>query len=605
MSPRFSQVTEVLQQFLGRPSRSRTILRVTGEVLLLVAILVFAAWRFWWPPTLAANLPQESAKYVVGAWNLYKTGRYEVIINHRAHPADGGLGYGLLIVPSFRLAGEFIGNAIYTQLALAILVCVAIYLAMRLCFGVWPALLAAVMPPLHFTFYQYARMLDTSIPTTFFLLTGLLLFLWILRPSRGAPAKWALWGLCAGWATAVRTNNALVFLALTLALVWLQRPRAGECVRNLAAATIGAAPLMVPLLWYNHHYCGAWLRDAHAYWQSNPFDNLSRVFGLRCVFGLPDYSRDMNDRGNLVFYLRELASQFIPWRAFHQLFVAWDRGLVFTLTGVMVIGIFFASRRATANAHARHFLWFSLIMVGVTLLFYSFCEFRANRYIVPLAPFCGAFIGVGIVDTVRWLRLRRHTVTLIPLFILIVAVSYYRLVRLRPVVKGDVFPIGAIVRFMSSNTESNAVIISQVYPPLLELFLVRDTQRQLVPLVSRTVYRVQPRPPRDPSKIPMYITNGYPGDMENGAVDLFKFSALEDPLRIQQFLNDDIPVYVIDHSMGLFMNDNLTALNRHFELVAAATIEPSGRESLRSLFPISEGVVVWRLRPRTPGFLLQ
>jgi 4-amino-4-deoxy-L-arabinose transferase-like glycosyltransferase len=602
---RLRQLTDAVTGYLARHNRVRLALPILGEIALVAAIIGFAAWRLWVPPNLAANLPQESGKYVVGAWNLYKTGHYEVYINHKAYPAMGGLGYGFLIVPSFWLAGEFIGNAIYTQLALAILVCVAMYLAMRLCFGVWPALLAALMPPLYFTFYEYARMLDTSIPSAFFLVTGLLVFLWILRRSSGGLIQWALWGLCAGWATAVRSSNAPMFLALTLALVWLLRPRAGECVRNLMAVTIGAAPLMAPLLWYNHHYCGSWLRDAHAYWQSNPFDNFSRVFGLRCAFGLPDYNREMNDRGNLVFYLRELASQFIPWQDFPATFDAWGRGLIFALSAVMVIGVFFTFRRAAVNPHARHFLWFSVITVGVTLLFYSFCEFRANRYIVPLAPFCAAFVAVGIVDTVRRLWLRKHTATLIPLFILIVAVSYYRLFRSRPTVRGDLFPVGAIVRFIPSNIESNAVIISQIYPPLLELLLVRDTQRQLVPLVSRTAYRVQPRPPRDRSKIPMYITNGYPGDMENGAVDLFEFSALEDPRRIQQFLNENIPVYVIDHSMGLFMNDDLATLNRNFELVWFARLNPSERESFRSLFPVSEGVVVWRLKPRPPGFLPQ
>jgi 4-amino-4-deoxy-L-arabinose transferase-like glycosyltransferase len=595
---RFYRLKNAATGYLARHSRVRLALPILGEIALVAVVIAFAAWRFWMPPNLTAALRQESAKYVVGAWNLYKTGHYEVYINHRAHPADGGLGYGLLIVPSFWLAGEFIGNAIYTQLALAISVCVAMYLAMRLCFGVWPALLAALMPPLYYTFFQYAQMLDTSIPTAFFLVTGLLVFLWILRPSHGALAQWALWGLCAGWATAVRTNNALVFLALTLALVWLLRPRAWECVRNLMAATIGAAPLVVPLLWYNHHYCGAWLRDAHAYWQSNPFDNLSRAFGLRCAFGLPDYSRDMNDRGNLVFYLREISSQFVPWRVHPINLGAWERGLMFALTGVMLVGILFAFRRATAHPHARHFLWFSLITIGVTLLFYSFCEFRAVRYIVPLAPFCGAFIGVGIVDTIRWLWLRRHTATLIPLFLLIVAAPCYRLARIRPVIRGDLFPDADIVRFTAPNIESNAVIISNLYPPLLELLLVRDTQRQVVPVKGKIIYRVQPLPPKDPSKIPNYITNGYPGDLENGAVDIFEFSALEDPLRIQQFLNDNIPVYVIDQTMGLFMNDDLTALKRNFELVGVVGLTPLGREMVRKFFPISEGVVLWRLKPR-------
>ncbi|HUI08237.1 MAG TPA: hypothetical protein VL486_14655, partial [Verrucomicrobiae bacterium] len=71
------------------------------DAVLVAALTAFAAWRFWCPPALAVNKLQESPKYTVCAWYLYKTGRYEWFINHQAYPAMGSVGYGLLLVPSF------------------------------------------------------------------------------------------------------------------------------------------------------------------------------------------------------------------------------------------------------------------------------------------------------------------------------------------------------------------------------------------------------------------------------------------------------------------------------------------------------------------------
>jgi len=110
----------------GRSKTLLVALRVLAEVILVVVVASSAYRYLRWPPKLAAQMPQDSAKYAVAAWNLYETGRYELTINNRGYPSWGGLGYGLLIVPSYWLFGPYLGNAIYTQTALAVLICVVV-----------------------------------------------------------------------------------------------------------------------------------------------------------------------------------------------------------------------------------------------------------------------------------------------------------------------------------------------------------------------------------------------------------------------------------------------------------------------------------------------
>ena len=66
--------------------------------------------------------------------------------------------------------------------------------------------------------------------------------------------------------------------------------------------------------------------------------------------------------------------------------------------------------------------------------------------------------------------------------------------------------------------------------------MIRGTERRFVPLNRRAAWRVQPRPPKNRAIIPptKISDNSYPGDLENGAMDIFEFSALENPDRIDQ-----------------------------------------------------------------------
>ena len=182
------------------------------DAVLVVALAAFAGYRFRVSPETAVNELQESPKYTVGAWYLYKTGRYEWFINHQSYPAMGSVGYAWLLVPSFWLFGDFLGNAIYSQLALAVLTCLGVYAALRICFGRWQGFVAGIVLASYQGFTEYCRMNDTSIAQTFLLMAGLLLFLKTTADVRWPSlARWFLWGLCAGWAASVRLDNIAMF----------------------------------------------------------------------------------------------------------------------------------------------------------------------------------------------------------------------------------------------------------------------------------------------------------------------------------------------------------------------------------------------------------
>jgi 4-amino-4-deoxy-L-arabinose transferase-like glycosyltransferase len=597
----FHRLKDAATGYLARHNRVRCALPIIGEIALVVAIIGFVAFRFWRPPSDAANMPQESGKYAIGAWNLYKNRRYELFLNHQPYPAPGGLGYAYLIVPSFWLFGEFLGNAIYTQLALATLVCVAVYVAVRLCFGLWAAAFAAVLPALYPAFDHYARMNDTSIPSAFFFVVGLLIFLWILRNARAQFIKWALWGLSAGWATAVRTNNAPVFVALTIALLWLLHARPRQLARHLLAAAIGAAPLVTPVLLFNHHYCGSCLRDARAFWQSNPFDNFSRVFSFRYAFGFPENSSEVLYHGMLLFYLREIACQFSNWAGVFLLCGAPMRALIFFLSGVMIVGIACGFRRACHSDYALRFVCFASVTVCVTLLFYSFHMAANTRYIVPVAPFCASFVGLGAVDMIRWLWRRRVTATLIPVFAVAMAVPLCDWATGHRITIGELIPNSVVFQIVAANIENDAVIIADTHWDLLEHFVIRNTERTYIPLRNKLRFRVQPRPPTDPSKIPLDVNAPYEAALENGAVDLFDFAALEAPERIQRLLARRHPVYVIDWYEGNdpFASGTYRSLHQYFDLRSMMQL-PHSRN------PSPPGrVALWRLESRIPLLLVQ
>jgi hypothetical protein len=127
------------------------------DVFLLIVLTAFILWRFWFPPATAVNNLQEAPKFTIGAWYLYKMGRCEWMINHQAFPVMGSVGYVLLLVPSFWLFGDFLGNAICSQLALAVLSCLGIYLALRLCFGPWHGFAAVITLAAYPLFAEYSE----------------------------------------------------------------------------------------------------------------------------------------------------------------------------------------------------------------------------------------------------------------------------------------------------------------------------------------------------------------------------------------------------------------------------------------------------------------
>ena len=565
------------------------------DAVLVAALTAFAAWRFWYPPQAAVNKLQESPKYTVCAWYLYKTGRYEWFINHQAYPAMGSVGYGLLLVPSFWLFGDFLGNAIYSQLALAVLTCLGLYAALRSCFGRWQGFVAGLVLASYPRFTEYVQMNDTSIAQAFFLTVGLLLFLKMTADVRWPSlGKWFLWGLCAGWAVSVRLDNLALFGLFTVILLWMVRPRGREMVRQLGMAAVGGIGPVAYAGWYNQHYCGSWLRDPRCYWDSVPSDAGWRIFDLHMAWGWIS-SQENADRGNLLYYAREIFGQLAGWE---QITAAQEHQLLapcFCLAAMMIVGIGYAWFQRRETAGKRRYLVFTAVATGATVLFYVFLRWHIVRYIVPLGPAMASLVGVGAVGLAQSLCRGIRTKILGALVVAGFALVARPWVGKIPRKIGDMLPVVTILQSAAAEMENNAVVISTVGPCLTDFFVIRGTQRRFVPLNHRVDWRVQPRPPKNRAIIPPVKRDGnsYPGDLENGAKDIFEFSAVENPDRIDQLLRQGIPVYFIDHSFSNWC-DEMPILRKHFEMEPVGEFEPAGR--LRGV--LHAGVCLWRLRLR-------
>jgi 4-amino-4-deoxy-L-arabinose transferase-like glycosyltransferase len=563
---------------------------------LIVALTAFAVWRFWWPPQLAVSKLQESPKFTVAAWYLYKTGHYEWFINHQPYPAEGSVGYGLLLVPSFWLFGDFLGNAIYSQLALGVLTCLGVYAALRSCFGRWQGFVAGIVLASYPGFGEYCRMADTSIAQAFLVMAALLLFLKMTADVRWpSMARWFLWGLCAGWAASVRLDTLAMFGLFTLALICFVRPRRTNLVKHLGVATLAAFGPVSYAGWYNQHYCGSWLRDPHCFWHSRQWEGGWRAFDIHRVFGAIN-TQENADRGNLIFYGREILDQFSNWpnlsQATKQTFVI----PCFCLTALMIVGIGYAWRQRRQSEAKLRFLTFVAIVAGTAPLFYLFLPVHVARYAVPMAPGVASLVGVGAVGIARSFCRGLRTRILGALVGLALVLASRHWISFIPIRIGDSLPVVPVLQHSAACIESNAVVISTAGPCLTDFFMIRGTQRTFVPPDHRTLWRIQPRPPKNRAIIPPLAgpDTSYPGDLENGAVDIFEFSALENPDRIDRLLLQGIPVYFVDHTLGTACSE-LPRLLRRFELspVGAAKFELKGVRGFAHTGPC-----LWQLHSR-------
>ena len=551
-------------------------------------------WQFWCPPKWAVNNLQEAPKFTVGAWNLYKTGRYEWIINHRAYPVQNGVGYGLLVVPSFWLFGDFLGNAIYSQLALAVLTCLGVYAVLRICFGPWQGFVAGLVLASYPSFTEYSRMNDTSIAQAFFLCAGLLLFLKMTVDARWSSlVRWFLWGLCAGWAGTIRPDNVMIFGLLTVVLLWRAGPRLTDLLKQSVVATLGAIGPLTYMFWYNQHYCGSWLRDPRCVWQSMPFDRGWRILDIHSALG---HAKSAPENGaNLLFYGREILGQFADWPAWSDQQKLLLMIPCFCLAQCMIVGIGYAWWQKRDSESKLRFLLYTAITAGGTLSLYLFLPLQITRYVVPLAPAAASFVGIGAIGLLRvvWRHSRTWTVCL--LVALLFPAGWWIGSTKVAIRQGDMLPVAYLLQQTAAAIESNAVIVSTVGPFLTEVFVIRGTQRVFVPPDHRTAWRIQPGPPKNRDIIPpLYTAHGsYPGDLENGSVDIFEFSALENPERIDQLLQQGIPVYFFDHTYGNW-REHLPLLYQHFEMQAVLGYTPTA--------PLSDftrpGVCLWRLLQR-------
>ncbi|HEY2830750.1 MAG TPA: hypothetical protein VGJ88_11580 [Thermoanaerobaculia bacterium] len=212
---------------------------------------------------------------------------------------------------------------------LTIFVCVALFcdLGVPLPYACGGAMAYVLIP----TFVEHAVQPVSDVVASFYCIVAI----WLaFRASRVGPAilPGALSGVAFAIGVWVRPTNFLLVIALAFAMCW--KPRA------LAAFTVAAAPIGLALAWWNKTLYGSPF--------VNGYGSLSSVMSPYPVSG--------------AFHLRVVGEMLTPLVALAVLFVFFDR-------------------RVAAPVRTLIAVWF-----GSFLLFYSFYDFRDERFMLPAVP---------------------------------------------------------------------------------------------------------------------------------------------------------------------------------------------------------------------------
>jgi hypothetical protein len=228
------------------------------------------------------------------------------------------------------------------------------------------------------------------------------------------------------------------------------------------------------------------------------------------------------------------------------------------------------------------------------------------RYLLTVIPFAAIFTATAVVDVAGWLGRRRWWWFSIPVFLLLAGTTPYRWWHTGVSMwLGELTPTAQVLADINPVIESNAVVIGFNHWELINHSLIRGTTRQFVPLKDRRNFRVQPRAPRGQS--PTRLANAGNDDerqLANGAVDIFDFSAVEDPLRIEDLLARGRRVYIVDFPLESSYNkEALLTLEKNFKLQPWILYQTE-RGPMKGE-PGATCVTLWKIESQKLPFLLQ
>lgn len=544
---------------------------VLDDRLIVLGLVLVAAFAFWVTPQFAGSLPQDGADYAMPAINLLERGRLVVSAYGHDFPPNHPPGMPLLLLPAYMLFGDFPGNGIYVVL-LCSLGTVALTYVIGMKLGGRPCGCAAALFLIaNYSFWQFSRKIMSEVPSAFFGVSALALSLTIRDRKRPGLVCLAIGGIL-GFAIAVRSDNALLFVPAAVLLAW--EGAWPERLRRVGLCLAGIVPFLVGLAVYDRVTFGSpWLtglqywgitRDAKeprplfspGYVTKSGFMRLNQV--TETIPGLVE--------GNGLFYSRSLLSEAddtrifshpvhwqLPGRQLYQLLSVLRSAL-----GVMGLWACLIAWR-TKPLRQRFVLWLggiSIVYVG----FYCLHFYQDERYLLRLVPtFCLAN-GMGVAFLfARWpAKDVRATVAVLVLALIGTLASWNGQLGFPT---GEQRSVYETLSGVSRHMDNNAVVVSNFQSLCVDAYVIRGTYRIAVPLGQGRGDWV-------------YVGGG------STPTPLSPITAVDNPERLRELLRSGRPVYwLIDTPWTKQRVPELDSLARSFRLqtLAAATM-PNGTQ---------------------------
>lgn len=472
------------------------------RVLLPLLVALLAGFRLYRSPWSASALEivPDSVEYAIGAQRFATLHSYDIVIDGVSYPPRYPPWFSVAILaPVYALAPGEIGNGILPVLAFAIAAVVAAYTIGRKLAGEWAGVLAALALLSSPVVSVLSRMIMTDVPALALGLIACALYMTLSERDSG-PWRFAVAGLLAAGAFALRN----VYLAVLVPFLWLVLRGRGSRASKVAALLGPSALVAAATAVYNHAAFGDWRRTGYHFWCSVPYDYANLLFS-------PAYVRI-----NLV--------QFLSVGALVT--------LAFGAAGIAVLVL----RKPTGRGPLLRFLLLAAVPGTVFHLFYFFPSIRFHLFALALLTVLGgAGIAVLVPEGVR------RKLWFLPALLVLAVFVWPRQAEPEPARR-------KVAEALARETPRDAVVVSAIDPVYLEPFILRGTQRRVVPVSRGIEYASKVATPRRIDQLDPPPTG--PGDhrapalLRAGAKEAVAFTADEAPNALIEWVRSGVPVYV-------------------------------------------------------------
>ena len=367
----------------GRGRRPALLIEA-GLLALLMAVVHF---HLDLPGERLADLGgPDSVFYIQGARNLARTGEYTVQVNGQSIPPKFPPGISLLLAPWFAAWGADAPHPLPVMQLLSYLLCLGLWLFVRVRAGSLAAFLALLGWMAGGSFIYHRLTICTPLPDGLVLL-ALAALLAAPRPGR---ARIAATGLVLGTGLWVHYTN----LAAAAPVLLLLDPRRPGFAGRAAWLAAGALPPAAGLLLWQWSAYGHPLATGYHLWLPRYHAGTMPVFSLDYALYGPAEGR--MDGPNTLFYSSYLAGR-------EGLLYRWPVAGILPLALAAAV---FLRRRGLMAADGARTVLFTLGSCFVFYMLYSAYFYQGERLLCHLAPLAAAAAALGAAAAGRWLGRR-------------------------------------------------------------------------------------------------------------------------------------------------------------------------------------------------------